>query len=75
MRCRILLSESKLQIVDNIIVIGKTIQSFTYTFFKYFFQYLVKWRLDNSYYTLIFNLLRKTWTVFAVLSTNGKQRS
>ena len=44
-----------LQVIDNIIVIKKGIQSLIHKFFKYF-QYLMTERLDDSGYYLILNL-------------------
>ena len=38
MRCRILLSKSKLSVINNAIVIKKGIQSFIHNFFQYFFN-------------------------------------
>ena len=42
--------------MNVIIIIEKGIQSFIHKFFKYFFQYLITGRLDDSSNNLILNL-------------------
>ena len=41
-------------------------------FFKYFFQYLITRRLDNSCYNLFLESFLKAGTTLGVLSTEGK---
>ena len=61
MKFRILLSESKLQDIDNIIVTEKGIQSFVHKFYKYFFN---TWKEeDGTIVTIIWFTMISFWIV------------
>ena len=68
MRCRILLSESKLYATDNTFVIEKGMQSLI-QYFSIFDREIGQQLLQSN-----FEFFSKTGTTFAVLSTGGKQR-